>query len=80
MYGVQGPLGFGVRRATFLIDQARHIREEVLADFRIGRARGHFVRKAVALSASEEAARGASQRTDQIGDAQDARRAVSLAR
>lgn len=50
MYGVQGPLGFGVRRATYLIDQARHIQDAVLADFRIGEHEA-FVRKAVALSA-----------------------------
>lgn len=49
MYGVQGPLGFGVRRATFLIDQARNIQDTVLADFRIGEHEA-FVRKAVALS------------------------------
>lgn len=49
MYGVQGPLGFGVRRATFLIDQARYIQDTVLADFRIGEHEA-FVRKAVALS------------------------------
>jgi thioredoxin-dependent peroxiredoxin len=49
MYGVQGPLGFGVRRATFLIDQARYIQDTVLADFRI-REHEAFVRKAVALS------------------------------
>ena len=50
MYGVQGRLGFGVRRATFLIDQARHIQDAVVADFRIGEHEA-FVRKAVALSA-----------------------------
>ena len=49
MYGVQGPLGFGVRRATFLIDQARTIQDEVVADFRIGEHEA-FIRKAVALS------------------------------
>jgi len=49
MYGVQGPLGFGVRRATFLIDQARHIEDAVLADFRISEHEA-FVRKAIALS------------------------------
>jgi peroxiredoxin Q/BCP len=49
MYGVQGPLGFGVRRATFLIDQARSIQDEVVADFRIGEHEA-FIRKAVALS------------------------------
>lgn len=51
MYDVVGPLGFGVRRATYLIDQARRIREAVLADFRIS-AHEDFVRKAIALSAS----------------------------
>ena len=50
MYDVQGPLGFGVRRATFLIDQARHIQDTVLADFRIGEHQA-FARKAAALSA-----------------------------
>jgi len=49
MYDVQGPLGFGVRRATFLIDQGRHIQDTVLADFRIGEHEA-FVRKAAALS------------------------------
>jgi len=49
MYGVRGPLGFGVRRATFLIDQARYIQDAVVADFRIGEHEA-FVRKAVALS------------------------------
>ncbi|MFZ0499764.1 MAG: peroxiredoxin [Steroidobacteraceae bacterium] len=48
MYGVQGPLGFGVRRTTFLIDQTRHIQDAV-ADFRIGEHEA-FVRKAIALS------------------------------
>ena len=50
MYDVLGPLGFGVRRATYLIDQARYIRAAVLADFRIGQHEV-FVRRAVALSA-----------------------------
>ncbi len=50
MYGVKGPLGFGVRRATFLIDQARQIQDAVVADFRISEHEA-FVRKAVALSA-----------------------------
>ena len=49
MYDVRGPLGFGVRRATFLIDQARYIQDSVVADFRIGEHEA-FVRKAVALS------------------------------
>jgi len=50
MYDVLGPLGFGVRRATYLIDQARYIRSAVLADFRISQHED-FIRRAVALSA-----------------------------
>ncbi len=50
MYDVLGPLGFGVRRATFLIDQARYIRAALLADFRIAQ-HSEFIRRAVALSA-----------------------------
>ena len=48
MYDVNGPLGFSVRRATFLIDQARVIRGAVLADFRIAEHEA-FIRKALAL-------------------------------
>ena len=48
MYGVSGPLALGVRRATFLVDGSRRIRDSVLADFRIGRHRD-FVRKAIML-------------------------------
>jgi peroxiredoxin Q/BCP len=51
MYEVRGPLGFGVRRATYLIDQARYIRGAVLADFRIAEHE-EFVRKAAAMSAA----------------------------
>ena len=50
MYDVRGPLGFGVRRVTYLIDQARYIRAAVLADFRISQHED-FIRRAVALSA-----------------------------
>jgi peroxiredoxin Q/BCP len=31
-YGVDGPLGFGVRRVTFLIDSTRTIRNRVVSD------------------------------------------------
>ena len=48
MYGVDGPLGFGVRRATYLIDAGRRIRDVLLADFRVGRHE-EFVRKAAML-------------------------------
>ena len=47
-YGVNGPLGFGVRRATFLIDQDGIIRDAVLADLRIGQHE-EFIRQAIAL-------------------------------
>lgn len=50
MYDVRGPLGIGVRRASYLIDQARYIRAAVLADFRIAQHEA-FARRAVALSA-----------------------------
>jgi peroxiredoxin Q/BCP len=51
MYGVNGPLGVGVRRASYLIDAGRRIRDAVLADFRIGR-HSDFVRKAVLMRAT----------------------------
>jgi peroxiredoxin Q/BCP len=51
MYGVNGPLGLGVRRATYLIDASRRIRDAVLADFKIARHED-FVRKAVMLRAT----------------------------
>jgi peroxiredoxin Q/BCP len=51
MYGVNGPLGIGVRRATYLIDGSRRVRDAVLADFRIGR-HADFIRKAVMLRAA----------------------------
>jgi peroxiredoxin Q/BCP len=49
MYEVTGPLGIGVRRVTYLVDPSRHIRDAVLADFRISRHED-FVRRAMALS------------------------------
>ena len=49
MYDVNGPLGLGVRRVTYLIDQARVIRAAVKADFKIGEHED-FVRKATVLS------------------------------
>jgi peroxiredoxin Q/BCP len=60
MYEVRGPLGFGVRRATYLIDQARYIRAAVLADFRVA-AHEDFVRKAVAMSAGTARLRSLQQ-------------------
>src|ERR1700723_1080499 len=50
-YGGNGPLGLGVRRATYLIDASRRIRDAVLADIRIGRHM-EFVQKAIMLRAA----------------------------
>ena len=49
-YGVDGPLGFGVRRATFLIDGEQRVTDAVLADLRVARHRA-FVERAIALRA-----------------------------
>lgn len=49
-YGVDGPLGIGVRRATFLIDKGQKVIDAVLADLRISRHE-EFVRRAVAARA-----------------------------
>jgi thioredoxin-dependent peroxiredoxin len=51
MYGVNGPLGIGVRRASYLIDGSRRVRDMVLADFRIAR-HAEFIQKAVMLRAT----------------------------
>ena len=45
-YGVDGPLGIAVRRATFLINPDGVIEDVVLADLRIGR-HSDFIREAV---------------------------------
>jgi peroxiredoxin Q/BCP len=47
-YGVTGPLGFGVRRASFLINTASIIEDAVLADLRIGRHEAFFRKVAAA--------------------------------
>jgi peroxiredoxin Q/BCP len=46
-FDVDGPLGIGVRRATFLLDPQRMIIDAVLADLRIGRHQ-EFVERAIA--------------------------------
>jgi peroxiredoxin Q/BCP len=45
-FGADGPLGIGVRRATFLIDSDQTVRDVVVADVRIGR-HTEFIREAV---------------------------------
>jgi peroxiredoxin Q/BCP len=46
-YGVDGPLGIGVRRATFLINSEGVIEDVVLADLLIGR-HSDFIRQSIA--------------------------------
>jgi len=48
LYGVDGPLGFGVRRASFLIDPAGVIVDTLLADWRVSRHET-FLRRAEAM-------------------------------
>ncbi len=48
MFGVDGPMGIGVRRVTYLIAQDRKIQDAIVADIRIGR-HADFLRKAVKL-------------------------------
>jgi peroxiredoxin Q/BCP len=59
MYGVDGPFGVAVRRATFLIGQDRIIKDSVLADVLIGKHE-EFIRKAVALRETAGLGRGKS--------------------
>ena len=49
-YDLDGPLGFGVRRGTYLIAKDGTIRDSVLADLRIG-AHEAFVKKALQAGA-----------------------------
>jgi peroxiredoxin Q/BCP len=49
-YDVDGPLGFGVRRGTYLIGVDGKIQDSVLADLRIG-AHEEFVQTALAAGA-----------------------------
>ena len=48
-YDVDGPMGIGTRRATFLIGQDGKIEDAVLADVRIGR-HADFIERAVRLN------------------------------
>lgn len=49
LYDVNGPLGIGVRRATFLIDSKGVIQDAVLADLFVGE-HTEFISKAIALN------------------------------
>jgi peroxiredoxin Q/BCP len=53
-YGVDGPLGLGVRRATYLVDRNRRIVDAILADLRVGRHLA-FVERAIAAKGDRSA-------------------------
>lgn len=48
MYDVDGPLGVGVRRATFLISKDRNIHDAVMADIMVSK-HSEFLKKAIML-------------------------------
>ena len=48
MFGVDGPLGLGVRRTTFLVDQNRKIQNTICADIRVAKHE-EFLRRAIIL-------------------------------
>lgn len=48
MYDADGPLGFGVRRITYLVGQGQKIQDAVEANVRIGQHRD-FIKKAIVL-------------------------------
>jgi peroxiredoxin Q/BCP len=48
MYDVDGPLGYGVRRVTYLINQDRSIQGALQADLRVGK-HTEFIKKAIML-------------------------------
>ena len=51
MYDVDGPMGFGVRRVTYLINQGQKIQSVLQADLKIGKHE-EFIRKAIVLRES----------------------------
>ena len=53
-YDVDGPMGSGTRRATFLIGQDGRIEDAVLADVRIGR-HAEFIERAIRLRDASDA-------------------------
>lgn len=48
LYGVDGPMGFGVRRATYLIGQDQRIVDAIQADIRIDKHNA-FIEQAIAM-------------------------------
>jgi len=48
MYDADGPLGFGVRRITYLVSQGQRIQAALCADLKIGRHED-FIKRAIVL-------------------------------
>ena len=48
MYDADGPMGFGVRRITYLVSQGQRIQGALCADLKIGRHE-EFIKKAIML-------------------------------
>lgn len=46
-FGVDGPLGFGVRRATYLISKEKHIENRVVSDLFVG-SHTQFIKEVIA--------------------------------
>lgn len=53
LYDVDGPMGFGVRRATYLIGQDRKIVDAIQADIRIDKHNA-FIEKAISMRAPKK--------------------------
>ncbi len=51
MYDADGPLGYGVRRITYLINQGQKIQDAIQANIQVGRHRD-FIEKAIVLRES----------------------------
>ena len=48
MYDADGPMGYGVRRITYLVSQGQRIQGAICADLKIGK-HDEFIRKAIML-------------------------------
>jgi len=48
MYDADGPMGFGVRRITYLVSQGQRIQGAICADIKIGK-HDEFIRRAIVL-------------------------------
>ena len=70
MFDVDGPLGFGVRRATYLINQDKKIQDVVTADFKIERHK-EFIEKAIILRETAGIRSSAREKAESEGGAEE---------